>query len=839
MNKSSVMLTRELNLCVSCEICAISCPKNCIKMEYKLGQFLPRVDSSECVKCGICLNLCPGIDVDPLNFRSQTTITEEMLGGEYIESYTAYANDLNIRQICTSGGLITTLIVELIKKKDFDGAFVLKFDYFKEEPARVMLTNQIKEILNSSKSKYIPASVYNVIMELKKQNSAKYIIVGTPCQISGIKKYIKYEKITEDNLLFLGLFCDKTLNLNIIRYFEEQYRNSDETITKLEFRTKEKYGWPGNLKLYFNNDKELFVDRNERMRLKSFFQLNRCLFCYDKLNMLADISVGDCYIKGKEEFNGKSSVIVRTEKGSEILEKYSYLFDLEKEKMEEIRKSQHTIDKIENVEYIQILLGRNNMNSETIKMSNKNNKTEKRLSRLQKHIKWGMQYNKKLIKSYLFLSKIISSSKKIFRTIIPVIILVFTILKDISSSLFRKKARNVRSASKRNVIIIGGELFNKGAQAMTFTTVDQIKRRFPNSKIYLFSTQDFLRGSDEKNVYNFEILPWSLGIKLELIKFFGIPFNENNTLKYVDKVIDVIKNTEFIVDISGYALTSQFGFRHSLNYLVNIIVAKKYSIPFYIFPQSIGPFDYSLKSKTILYLLMKTYLPYPKKIYVREEEGLKYICRFSKENVRISKDIVLLNKEYDLSNIYNRKIISRNIKIEPNSIGIIPNSRVIERTDPTKIYSVYSMLINNLIKNEKSVYLLRHSYEDLQVCQNIKKLYPDNECVKLISDDFSAFELENILKQFDFVIASRFHSIVHSYKYGVPALVIGWATKYFELLKEFDQLDYFFDVRNDINVNEMINKLEKMAHNHEYEKEKIIQILNKANMKNIFDDMHE
>ena len=39
----------------------------------------------------------------------------------------------------------------------------------------------------------------------------------------------------------------------------------------------------------------------------------------------------------------------------------------------------------------------------------------------------------------------------------------------------------------RNIIITGGELFNKGAQAMTFVTVNELKKRFPDHQIYLLS----------------------------------------------------------------------------------------------------------------------------------------------------------------------------------------------------------------------------------------------------------------------------------------------------------------------------------------------------------------
>ncbi|GAF72335.1 unnamed protein product, partial [marine sediment metagenome] len=129
MQKSSVMKTRELDLCTSCEICAAVCSKAAIIMEYKFGQFLPKVDDKKCIKYGLCLKLCPGIDIDPLKLR-QEKISNHIIDGHCLESYTAYSNDPKIRRNSASGGLITTLIIELIKNKEFDAAFVLDFDKF-------------------------------------------------------------------------------------------------------------------------------------------------------------------------------------------------------------------------------------------------------------------------------------------------------------------------------------------------------------------------------------------------------------------------------------------------------------------------------------------------------------------------------------------------------------------------------------------------------------------------------------------------------------------------------------------------------------------------------------
>lgn len=400
-----------------------------------------------------------------------------------------------------------------------------------------------------------------------------------------------------------------------------------------------------------------------------------------------------------------------------------------------------------------------------------------------------------------------------------------------------KKVKNIKDA--KNIIIVGGELFNKGAQAMAFTTIDQLKQKFPDKNIYLFSTQDFKRTTEEKNSFTFEILPWRWEAKVSIFSSFSFLFKKTPAFSHLNNALKAaITQGCFFIDISGYALSSQWSVSHSMNYLLNIMIAKKFSIPYYIFPQSIGPFDYRLRDKIFLSpLVIRACLNYPTKIFAREEEGLRTLSKFTVSNIRKSCDIVFTHQGYNAANIYKTTPRLQNIKIEPNSVGIIPNLKVTERA-PESIYKLYHLVIEQLIKAKKIVYLLRHSYEDLAACQRIKSLYPDNQNIRLISDDIGAIELENIIKQMDFLIASRYHSIIHAYKNGVPVLAIGWAAKYYELLKEFNQLDYFFDIRQKIDAHTITNKLQGLLSNYIPEKGKIAQRLSVLAQENIFDCLY-
>ena len=350
-----------------------------------------------------------------------------------------------------------------------------------------------------------------------------------------------------------------------------------------------------------------------------------------------------------------------------------------------------------------------------------------------------MNYDINKIRCYLSLSNFVSKLHTA-----KIAIKYATALTTIVWEDFLGRTRE--KGSGQNIVIIGGGLHNKGAQAMTFTVVDQMRRKFPYKNIYLFSTEDFIRDDEEKKEYKFTILPWDFNIKFWLLGSKDKRFKEKSSYGYLGDTIEtVIKGAFIFIDISGYALSSQWGLFASINYLLNISTAKKYSIPYYIFPQSIGPFDYNLLHKMLIFPLLRLYLKYPEKIYAREDDGARSVKKFTKNKVQKSCDIVLQNDGYNINNIFKSKsIYIKNVNIEPNSVGIIPNLRVIERAkNESEVYLIYETLINNLIKARKNVYILRHSYEDLAVCKKIKSFFPDNDDnVKLISDDLNALELE-------------------------------------------------------------------------------------------------
>jgi colanic acid/amylovoran biosynthesis protein len=407
------------------------------------------------------------------------------------------------------------------------------------------------------------------------------------------------------------------------------------------------------------------------------------------------------------------------------------------------------------------------------------------------------------------------------------------------------------------IIITGGQLFNKGAQAMTFTVVDQMKRRYPDKEIVLLSIMDYKRSKSDREKYNFKIMPWFISIKLgflntifqvgsdmyywtyEKMRFIYRRIKRKKITKFhnykseKEDLKKILKQSSLMIDVSGYALSSQRGFKSSLNFLLNLVIAKKKKIKTYLLPQSFGPFEYKIYQKLLLFPIMKKYLKIPEIIFVREKDGLQYIRKFTEKNIEKSVDIVLNNYDYDKRNIFNNYDKNEHVEIKHNSVGIIPNVKIMIHGNSKEIYDLYRNIINNLLEHKKTVYILRHSAEDLNICKEIKNNFSDNGKVILLENDLDCIELNSIIKNFEFVIASRYHSVVHAYKNFVPVLILGWAIKYIELAKNFGQSQYCFDVRENINKEKIITMVKNLLRSYSLER-KVIKENSKV-LENTFD----
>lgn len=386
------------------------------------------------------------------------------------------------------------------------------------------------------------------------------------------------------------------------------------------------------------------------------------------------------------------------------------------------------------------------------------------------------------------------------------------------------------------ILITGAQFGNKGAQSMLFTLIDSLKTRYTDAEIYYLPIDDYR--TYNKELFDFNIvyndkyaLKYSnnifcniyLILLMKLKKFLGKKYA---SLSEISEYSRVISNIDVLFDIGGYQLSSDWPLNINMRFLKHINTAKKNGAAVIILPQSFGPFDYK-KNQKKMDSLIPAILNKADFIFSREKEGERLLTeKYNIKKVDYSPDLVLQKSWINKKNIYkSAPDVSYRVLDTKDNVGIIPNYMTVLHGNETKILELYHHIIENLLKMGKHIYIFRHS-EDINICRMIYSMFENETNVTLIEDDMDCFGYNKFICQFDFLIASRYHAVVHAYKEKVPVLILGWSVKYRELAQLFSQQNYVFDIKGaEYNIDAILSALYDISINFNNEKNIIAEKL--------------
>lgn len=197
--------------CCGCSACLHICPKNSIIFkEDKEGFLYPRVNMETCIDCGLCEKVCPVLNQD------DERIPEKV--------YAAKHEDDEIRMKSSSGGIFTLLADQIL-----DEGGVVFGARFNDKWEVIHDYTETKEGLAPFRgSKYVQSYIGNSykIAESFLKSGRKVMFTGTPCQIAGLKKFLRKEY---DNLLTVDFVCHGVPSPMIWRkYLEEEIARQGE-----------------------------------------------------------------------------------------------------------------------------------------------------------------------------------------------------------------------------------------------------------------------------------------------------------------------------------------------------------------------------------------------------------------------------------------------------------------------------------------------------------------------------------------------------------------------------------------------------------------------------------
>jgi coenzyme F420 hydrogenase subunit beta len=231
-----------------------------------------------------------------------------------------FCTDPQIRLNAASGGIISALLVYLLRSGSIDGAVVLGMSKEKPWLTQPFIATTEEEILSAAQSKYIISSVNEILPEIG-AFKGKLAYVGLPGQVQSIRVLQKMNHPWVKNIQYIfGPFYGNTLHFSSVRSFLRSYGEKDHTqIEKLYFRHGE---WPGNMRVELKSGRVLQLKKFHANYLIPFHIVKNSLICSDLTNEFTDVSGGDAWAPVYEERGkGFSMVIARSAIGQTLLSK--------------------------------------------------------------------------------------------------------------------------------------------------------------------------------------------------------------------------------------------------------------------------------------------------------------------------------------------------------------------------------------------------------------------------------------------------------------------------------------------------------------------------------------
>lgn len=297
--------------CCGCSACVQICPRQCIIMQEDHEGFLyPLIKTNLCINCGLCEKVCPVIN--------------QGKSRKPLEVYAALNPNNKIRMQSSSGGIFSILAEKIIN----DGGVVFGARWNSQWEVVHDFTESIEGLSAFRSSKYLQSKIGNNYKQVEfflKQGRV-VLFSGTPCQIAGLKKFLRREY---DNLLSIEVFCHSVPSPMVWQiYLNELLQRINwkkEDIITINFRDKRK-SWEKYHFVMQNKNSQIYdeiASKNPFMCgfLKDFYTRPSCHACPAKaLKSGSDITIGDYWgiqnvMPDYDDDKGVSAVLLNSEKG--------------------------------------------------------------------------------------------------------------------------------------------------------------------------------------------------------------------------------------------------------------------------------------------------------------------------------------------------------------------------------------------------------------------------------------------------------------------------------------------------------------------------------------------
>lgn len=305
------------DLCTGCTACASICPRKCICMTEDFDGFTyPKVvNEALCISCGACEQVCP--------------ILNQIEHKEFLtKAYAALSKSDLLRMESSSGGIFSELSKIVIQSR----GIVYGASYDKNNSVEHIGVDNIDDLGKLRGAKYSQSNLGDCFLTVKKQldSGIKVLFSGTPCQIGGLKAFLKKDY---DNLFCIDFVCHGVPSplawKKYIKY-RAQIDDNNNPPDYINLRNKES-GWSNysySVEFAYSKGKRYLRKNNEDLFMNLFVNnyilRNSCSACRFKgYSRVSDITLGDFWgiwdINSEMDDNrGTSLVLIHSVEGEEL-----------------------------------------------------------------------------------------------------------------------------------------------------------------------------------------------------------------------------------------------------------------------------------------------------------------------------------------------------------------------------------------------------------------------------------------------------------------------------------------------------------------------------------------
>lgn len=300
-------------LCTGCGLCNVIDP-SAIMVE-KDGLLQP----SELPESEDFNHYCPGIGYDIKKMGAKlfpdTSYRYEL--GYYKQLLALRSQSVDTLKNASSGGIVTEICKYVLEKHLADGIICTRYDYSDERVRPISyIAYNIEDLMQSQGSKYCPTSTLVVLNEVMQHPDKKYVLIGTPCQIAGFRKYAsEHSTLREQVVLCISNFCGGYRDFRELDFFIHNIAG----FKKATFFRHRGGGQPGGMKIISETGEEFTAPYPDYAKLSRYVKVERCSLCMDAVAELADISCGDAWLDYLKNDGPWSIAITRSNMAQSIV----------------------------------------------------------------------------------------------------------------------------------------------------------------------------------------------------------------------------------------------------------------------------------------------------------------------------------------------------------------------------------------------------------------------------------------------------------------------------------------------------------------------------------------